>query len=81
MMIFEALACMLSIFVSVKLEAWDQIGDAYSTIGLIMNIACAYLPTLERQNNGDFINSIFWLCMQFKTTISIQITDKKMYGK
>ena len=25
-----------------------------------------YLPTLERENNGDFMNDIFWLCMKFK---------------
>ena len=31
----------------------------------------AYQPTLERENNGDLINDIFWLCMKFKTTISI----------
>ena len=34
------------------------------------SVPLAYLPTLERENNGDFINDIFWLCMKFKTTIS-----------
>ena len=31
----------------------------------------SYLPILERENNGNFINDIFWLCIKFKTTISI----------
>ena len=37
----------------------------------IFQFILQYLPTLERENIGDFINDIFWLCMRFKTTISI----------
>ena len=44
-------------------------------------IGSSHLPTLERENNGDFTNDFFWLCMKFKTALSIPITDKKMHGK
>ena len=43
--VFEALACMLFIFISIEFEAWNQIGIAYSIISLI-SVVCVVFKVL-----------------------------------
>ena len=48
---------------------------------IVLGMHFSYLPTLERENNRDFTNDIFWLCMKFKATISFKLQTKRCMGK
>ena len=43
----------------------------------VLHNILTYLPTLERENNGDFTNDIFWLCMNSKQLYAFKLQTKR----